>query len=495
MTPRMRLEVRGLSVRYATDGGRTIDAVSGVSLVIESGEALGLVGASGSGKTTIAMAIARLLPPSAVASGSVLLGGTDVSALRGSALRRWWSREIGVVVQDPGRALNPTMRIGAQVAERFRVLGASRGDARRAATAQLTRVGLDDPAIANRYPYTLSGGQQQRVLIAMALAAAPPLLILDEPTTGLDAGSEDSVLRLVRHLRTEIGAAVLHITHDLALAGSNCDRVAVLHAGALVEVGPTATVFASRAHEPTRHLIDATPSPRHTKASSPTVVRPAAPPLLDVRDVTKRFADTTAVEHVSLQISEGEVVGLVGPSGSGKTTLARMIAGLTRPSAGEVTLRATPVADDRGRRPYTPQLAVRMVFQHPAASLNPRHRVRRVLERALASSNSTRSLEGLVEDCRLELAWLDRRTNQLSGGQQQRVAIARALAAAPPLLVCDEPVTSLDAPVRAGILDLLAALHREQGMAMLFVSHDLAAVDHLADRVLALRHGRLVDVE
>jgi peptide/nickel transport system ATP-binding protein len=467
------LVVDGLTVEYRTERGPTVRAVDDVSFVIEPGGALALVGESGSGKTSTAMSIARLLPASAAARGSILLGGTDVTRLRGQELRRWWTHDIGVVVQDPARALNPTMRVGHQVAERFRALGATRHEADRRAVSQLARVGLDGPALLERYPYALSGGQQQRVLIAIALAASPSLLILDEPTTGLDSVAAAGVLGLIRELRADTGAAVLHVTHDLDLARGNCDRVAVLHDGTLVEAGSTGSVLSAGAHASTRRLLVAAPS-------RPTDVAPTgigSTPVVDVRAVAKRFGSTTALDGVTLQIADGEVLGLVGPSGSGKTTLARIVAGLARPTEGEVR-----------RRPA----ALRMVFQNPAASLNPRRRVRSVLQRALTRARSSRPLEELIADCRLDPALLDRRTSRLSGGQQQRVAIARALAADPALLICDEPVTSLDAPSRAGILDLLGALQRERGMAMLFISHDLAAVEHLADRIVVLEQGRVV---
>jgi peptide/nickel transport system ATP-binding protein len=469
------LAVRELSVEYpATNWTAPIRAVRDVSLSIALGESLALVGESGSGKTTIAMSIARLLPPTARVDGSVHLGDDDVIALRGKRLRRWWSSGIGVVVQDPARALNPTMRIVDQVAERSRARGAGRREAHRQAVVQLARVGLDDPSIANRYPHGLSGGEQQRVLIAIALGASPSLLILDEPTTGLDGATEDAVLGLIDELRRQTETAVLHVTHDLDLARSRCDRVAVLDAGQLVEAGTARSVLTTGRSESTRRLVVAAPSP---KSRDDTVTSGTAP-ILDVRAVTKRFGTTAALDRVSVQIAAGEVVGLVGPSGSGKTTLARIVAGLSQSTDGEVRCRP-----DR----------LRMVFQNPAASLNPRHRVRSVLQRALARSDGSRPLQRLVADCRIDPGLLDRRTSQLSGGQQQRVAIARALAADPALLVCDEPVTSLDAPSRAGILDLLVTLQRERRMAMLFVSHDVAAVEHLADRVLHLRDGRLVD--
>jgi peptide/nickel transport system ATP-binding protein len=472
VTPPAGLAVDGLTVDYWTEGRPTIRAVDDVSFAIAPGEALALVGESGSGKTSTAMSIARLLTAAAAIRGSIKLGGTDVTALSGHALRRWWTHEIGVVVQDPARALNPTMRVGDQVAERFRALGATRHEAHRQAVRRLARVGLDEPAILERYPYALSGGQQQRVLIAIALGASPSLLILDEPTTGLDDVAEAGVLGLIRELRADTGAAVLYVTHDLDLARANCDRVAVLHDGILVEAGSTGSVLTAGSHASTRRLVAAAPTTRTHVA--PTGNEPT--PAVDVRAVSKRFGTTTALDRVTLQIADGEVVGLVGPSGSGKTTLARIVAGLTHPTEGEVRNRPA---------------ALRMVFQNPAASLNSRRRVRSVLQRALTRARSSRPLDELIADCRLDAALLDRRASRLSGGQQQRVAIARALAADPALLICDEPVTSLDAPSRAGILDLLASLQRERRMAMLFISHDLAAVEHLAQRTFVLEQGQI----
>jgi peptide/nickel transport system ATP-binding protein len=515
------LEVEDLNVTYRTGVGAAVPvpAVNGVSFHVAAGETLGLVGESGCGKTTIALTIARSLPPSAITTGRITFDGTDLLALSGTRLREWWRNDFAMVYQEPQAALNPTMRVGAQIAEVLRVKGASRDDARAGALDLLRAVAMNDPAaISRRYPHQLSGGQQQRVVISMALAIRPRLLVLDEPTTGLDATVEREILQLISELRGELAAAVLYITHDLGLVERMCDRVAVLQAGRIEEHGDVSSVLVTPTNAYTKDLLASAMVPGRTKdndprsslaevvperptRTAPPVPAPAvgeagamdATPLVRVRGVVKRYGSVLANDGVTLDIGAGEIVGLVGESGSGKTTLGRIITGLTAQDAGDVELRGAPLANDLRRRRPEDRRAIQMVFQSPDNTLNPRHRVRHVLGRAIKKLGGRRSVDELAAACRLNPGQLDRLTSTLSGGQKQRVAIARAIAGDPALVVCDEPVSALDVSVQATILRLLVDLQRDRDVSLLFVSHDLGVVRYLSDRIAVMYGGRIVE--
>ena len=502
------LTVEDLTVAYrsppSVGDGVVPPAVDGVSFHVDAGETLGLVGESGCGKSTIALAIARSLPATARVSGRINLGATDVGALSGVALRQWWRTDFAMVYQEPQSALNPTMRVGAQIAEVLRVKGLDRRAADREAISLLERVAMADPAaIARRYPHQISGGQQQRVVIAMALAIRPQLLVLDEPTTGLDATVEREILQLIADLRAELSAAVLFITHDLGLVERMCERVAVLQAGQIKEHGPVADVLVAPTHDYTRELLACAIPPGRTKhndavlrAGLPEVVHTpatAVSPLLEVSNVVKHYGAVVASDSVSLRIDKGEVVGLVGESGSGKTTLGRIITGLTVPDEGEIRLRGEVIATDLSHRRPAVRRSIQMVFQSPDSTLNPRHRVRDVLKRALLKLGGSRTIEQLAASCRLDAQQLGQLTSTLSGGQKQRVAIARAIAGDAALVVCDEPVSALDVSVQATILRLLVELQEHRDVALLFVSHDLAVVRYLSDRIAVMYAGRIVE--
>ena len=503
------LSVEDLTVAYRSPRAETVGAdppaVDGVSFHVDAGETLGLVGESGCGKSTIALAIARSLPPTARVAGRINLGGTDVAALSGPTLRQWWRNDFAMVYQEPQAALNPTMRVGAQIAEVLRVKGLERRAADREAISLLERVAMAGPAaIARRYPHQISGGQQQRVVIAMALAIRPQLLVLDEPTTGLDATVEREILQLIADLRAELSAAVLFITHDLGLVERLCERVAVLQAGRIKEQGPVANVLVAPTHEYTRELLRCAIPPGRTKHND-AVLRAALPeieraedasgplPLLEVTNVVKHYGGVVASDSVSITIGNGEVVGLVGESGSGKTTLGRIITGLTVPDDGEIRLRGEVIATDLAKRRPAVRRSIQMVFQSPDSTLNPRHRVRDVLKRALLKLGGSRTVEQLAASCRLDSRQLGQLTSTLSGGQKQRVAIARAIAGDAALVVCDEPVSALDVSVQATILRLLVELQEHRDVALLFVSHDLAVVRYLSDRIAVMYAGRIVE--
>ncbi|MBO1739207.1 ABC transporter ATP-binding protein [Leifsonia sp. TF02-11] len=472
------VDVKTLAVDYRIGGARR-RVVSDVDLTIHAGESYGLVGESGSGKSTIALALTRYLPANArISADRLIVDGHDVPSLDSTGLRRYRAGSVGVVYQEPGLALNPTSSIGAQLAEVYRIAGASRSDAWAAAVAAAASVDLPEPdAILRRYPHELSGGQQQRAVIAMALATDPRLLILDEPTTGLDSKVEAGILDLIERLRRERRFATLLISHNLPLVATHCDRVAVLRQGTVVERAEARRLLTRPTHPYSRELVAALPSldgrPGRERAESTT--------LLDLRSVTKDFGRKRALDGVSLTVAAGETVGVVGESGSGKSTLGRIAAGLT--SHGGTRELNGPA----GRIP------VQVVFQNPDASLNPRRTVRQVLTRSIRLLGGDWAPGTLADAVGLTGDVLDKLPRELSGGQKQRVAIARAFAGPVPLVVCDEVTSALDVSVQAQILDLLADLRDRTGVAYLFISHDLAVVRSLADRIIVLKHGRIVE--
>jgi peptide/nickel transport system ATP-binding protein len=469
--------VEGLDVGYAI-GGVPRRVVSDVDLVIHAGESYGLVGESGSGKSTIALALTRYLPATAtLAARRLEVAGQDVLSLNPEQLRRYRAGTVGVVYQEPGLALNPTSTVGAQLAEVFRIAGAGRTEARTAAIAAAADVDLPDPAsIVARYPHELSGGQQQRVVIAMALATDPRLLILDEPTTGLDSRVEAGILDLIERLRQQKRFATLLISHNLPLVASHCDTVAVLRNGQVVERAEARRVLTRPQHPYSRALVDALPS----LDPAPSIRSGPATPLLELRDVHKRFGRKHALDGVSLTIGAGEIVGLVGESGSGKSTIGRIVAGLT-------SFDGDRVLHDAARIP------VQMVFQNPDASLNPRRTVRQVLTRSIRLLGGDQDAHHLADTVGLPPDALDKLPRELSGGQKQRVAIARAFAGPVPLVVCDEVTSALDVSVQARIVELLSDLRERTGVSYLFISHDLAVVRSLADRIVVLNGGRVVE--
>jgi peptide/nickel transport system ATP-binding protein len=506
------VSARDLTISYRTRQ-RMVPAVRGLSLVISPGESYGLVGESGSGKSTVAMALTCYLPAGTEMSATELsVDGVPLLELNEAALREFRASTLAVVYQEPGLALNPTMPAGEQIAEVYRLHGASRAAARAATLAGIERVRLSRPeTIVGRYPHELSGGQQQRIVIAMALASEPRLLILDEPTTGLDSRIESEIMALVDSLRAELGFASILISHNLPLVAAHCQRIGVLRSGELVEEGSAAEVLLAPRHSYTQALIAALPdinSARHPalrvavtergqqepreKSFSPerTVVTPAvAGPLLTVANLTKRYHRKTALRDVSFTVGRGEVLGLVGESGSGKTTLGLSVAGLTS-YEGTISFSVT---DRRRGRNVLPR--VQIIFQNADASLNPRRTVRRVLARSIELLGGSQTVEELAARAGLVEELLDKLPHQLSGGQKQRVAIARAFAGHVPLVVCDEPTSALDVSSQARLLDLLAELQERTRVSYLFISHDLAVVRQVSDRIGVLYDGELVELK
>ncbi|HET6710851.1 ABC transporter ATP-binding protein [Amycolatopsis sp.] len=487
-----------------------VEAVRGVGYEVREGEVVAVVGESGSGKTVTAMSLLGLLPPTARVTGRAELAGRDLYALTPAELRAVRGGDVGMVFQEPMSALNPVFTIGDQLVEAIRThAGSSAAAARERAVELLTLVGLPDPRERFRsYPHELSGGQLQRVVIAMAVANEPRLLIADEPTTALDVTVQAEILELLRDLRERLGTAILLITHDMGVVADLADRVVVMHDGRVVEQGPVEEIFTAPAEDYTRQLLGSVVSlgsavTPHAASSIPDV--PAVAPLLRVENlsVTYRGRFRTLAVHaaagVNLHVEPGEVLGLVGESGSGKSTVARAVTGLLAPSAGSVRIGDADITRVRGRAAKALRRRIGVVFQDPLSSLNPRTTVGESvatplrLHRAVHESEVDGRVAELLSAVQLSPSLAARYPHELSGGQRQRACIARALALRPDLLVADEPTSALDVTIQARILDLLRELRREFGFACLFISHDLAVIEQLADRVAVMHQGRVVE--
>ncbi|PZF55060.1 ABC transporter ATP-binding protein [Curtobacterium sp. MCSS17_008] len=491
------LDVRGLSVAI---GGTTV--VRDVGLHVDAGECVALVGASGSGKTVTARAALGLSAPGAAVTADRLdLGGTDVRGLSERRWRRLRGSTVGYVGQEALGALDPLRPVGREVADALRLHTDLRAADRVEAVREALRaVGLDpDLATDGRLAGTLSGGMRQRALIAAATVASPALVVADEPTTALDAAVAVTVMEQLRAAQ-ERGAGLLVITHDLGLVAGWADRVVVVDDGTVVESGRVAEVFAAPAHTATQALVQAARA--GTARSGATTAAPVqrSAPLLEADALSRSFGGVSAAQDVSLAVLPGRVTGVIGASGSGKTTVARMLLGLETPDTGTVTLdgAAWVPLPERDRRPRRHRIAA--VVQDPGATFDDRWTVERVLADALTDGAERRAQGAVAEqiDAALRQVGLDpalrpRSPRTLSGGQRQRLAIARALATSPEVVVLDEPVTALDATVQHAVLTLLERLRDETGVAMVFVSHDLRAVRRMADDVLVVHEGRVVE--
>ncbi|GAA2712902.1 dipeptide ABC transporter ATP-binding protein [Micromonospora olivasterospora] len=514
------LAVSNLSVGYRRRN-QIIPAVHDVSFAIAPGGRMGLVGESGSGKTTVTMAVLRYLPRNAVVTGgSIELDGEDLLSMGEARLGRLRGRKIAAVYQDPGSSLNPTMTIGRQVGEVFRKhFDMDRHEADRATAEALGRVQLPSPErIATRYPHQLSGGQQQRVMIAMALSTNPALLLLDEPTTGLDATVEAAVIELVEELAKELGTALLMVSHNLPLVRYLCDETIVMKSGRLVEAGPTGQLLSTPRHPYTQALVACVPTRAHRKLSNalraegqperPNGSRRAAQleralaasdPVLEITDLVKDYETPDGMVHavrgVSLTMRRGEVLAVVGESGSGKSTLARCVVGLESFTHGSVVIDGKSMpANHRQRDRSAGTQRPTLVFQNPDTSLNPTKTARAVLRRSLRlAGTNTSAVEKIASETELRPEHLESKTRRLSGGLKQRVAIARASVGEPSIVVCDEPVSALDVSVQAAILNLLAHRQAETGVSYLFISHDLDVVHYIADSVAVMYMGDIVE--
>jgi len=544
-------DVTGLRVELNRGGA---DIVDEIGFAIEPGEVLGLVGESGSGKTTVGMALlGHARRGSRIASGTVRIGGIDLSALRGRELQAIRGGQVAYIPQDPGTALNPALRIGTQLGE---VAGPSR------VAEALEEVALpSDAAFLRRYPHQLSGGQQQRVAIAMAFAPRPAVIVCDEPTTGLDVSTQSRVLETIRVLCRTHGVAGVYVSHDLAVVSSLADRVAVMYAGRIVEHGPRGAIFRAPRHPYTRRLLRAVPDigaahgiagiaghaplpgerpggcafhPRCSLANdrcavevpastvvgdgwtvrclraderdrivavaSASAIAPKADDvLLRVERLSAGYGDVPVLSDVELAVGRNRCLAIVGESGSGKTTLARCIGGLHREWTGAVRLAGEELAPGARARPARVRREIQYVFQNPYSSLNPRRTVGQTIARQLELFESVprREVGARVHDV-LDRVSLSRRAanrfpDELSGGERQRVAIARAIVVQPRLLLCDEVTSALDVSVQAAIVELLAELREQLGLTMVFITHNLALIRSVADSVVVMTQGRIVE--
>jgi peptide/nickel transport system ATP-binding protein len=504
------LTIRDLSVAFTTARGE-VEAVRHVSLDVAAGETVAIVGESGSGKSTLAASVNRLLAENGrITGGTITVGDLDITAASEKAMTGIRGNRIGLVPQDPMTNLNPVMRIGAQIVEALEVHGRARGQAARdEATRLLDQAGIADPeARFRQYPHEFSGGMRQRVLIAMALACRPEVLLADEPTSALDVTVQRLVLDQMGRLASDLGAAVLLITHDLGLAAERADRVAVMHRGEIVEFGPAAQLVASPQHEYTRRLLAAAPGMASAKIAPVRAADAAgaAPEmLLEVTGAVKKYRirgrsePLMAVDGVDLAIARGQTVAIVGESGSGKSTTARLALRLEAADGGTIRYRGADVSRLRGKDLLAFRRSVQPVFQNPYASLDPRYTIGQVIAEPLRvhkigdTAGRRTNVAELLDKVALPASFADRYPHELSGGQRQRVAIARALALNPELVVMDEAVSALDVLVQAQILELMVSLQSELGLSYLFISHDLAVVRQVAHQVYVMHAGKVVE--
>ncbi len=538
------LQITGLSVDFAVDG-YWVPAAREVSYEIGKGEVVAVVGESGSGKSVSSMAILDLLPKNARVRGSIKLDGQELIGISPAEMREVRGNRVSAIFQEPMTALNPVFTVGFQIMEALRIhRSMSPSDAKARALEMLDLVELPDAMKAFKsYPHQLSGGQRQRAMIAQSLALDPELLIADEPTTALDVTVQAEILELMRDLKDRLGSAVLLITHDMGVVADLADWVVVMEQGRIVEQGPVREIFAAPKAAYTQMLLAAVPrlgqgsgegeaidltaslalvaneevvdaglaqrveanarAAEQAKLAEATAT--TAPPVLVLEDVAIEYGKKgklgtfRAVDGVSLQIHAGEVLGLVGESGSGKSTIGRAAIGLQPIAEGRLEVAGVDISHIDRKLARSLNRKVGIVFQDPSSSLNPRLPIGESIGEPMFLAKIHRGkaldkrVEELLEAVRLPQSYRNRFPHELSGGQKQRVGIARALSMSPELLVADEPTSALDVSVQATVLELLKELQREQGFACLFISHDLAVVDLMSDRIAVMHHGKIVE--
>lgn len=540
------LEVRDLSVDFGVDK-KWVPAAIGLNYEVRAGEVLAIVGESGSGKSASSMALLGLLPSNSRVSGSVKLAGRELLGGNEANIRSVRGKDVAVIFQEPMTALNPVYTVGAQIVETIRLHNeVSPEQARERAVRMLELVELPDPEKAFKsYPHQLSGGQRQRAMIAQSLSCDPKLLIADEPTTALDVTVQAEILDLMRNLRNKLDSAIVLITHDMGVVADLADRIAVMRRGLIVETGTAAEIFHNPQHEYTKALLAAVPHlgqgaesdgdvdvtaalaaatqaeiqaiPRAellrrerenaAALAAAEAARPQGEPVLELTAVAIEYPKQgrvpafRAVEGANLAIYQGQVVGLVGESGSGKTTIGRAAVGLLPVAAGSMKVVGQDIsaAKKNGRQLHEMRRHVGMVFQDPSSSLNPRLPIGESIGEPMFLAGVAKGaelqsrIEALLDQVELPRDYRNRYPHELSGGQKQRVGIARALSLKPKLMVADEPTSALDVSVQAKVLELFQHLQKELGFACLFVTHDLAVVDVLADRICVMQRGRIVE--
>ena len=503
MTP--LLSVADLRIAFAAEAG-PVEAVRGISFEIEAGRTLALVGESGSGKSATALSILRLLPPSAKISGRVVFNGQDLAALPERELRRVRGNDISMIFQEPMSSLNPLHPVERQIGEILSVhRGLGRAAARKRTVELLHDVGIPDPEQRlAAFPHQLSGGQRQRVMIAMALANEPDLLIADEPTTALDVTVQAQILTLLKSLQARLGMAMLFITHDLGIVRRMADTTCVMTQGEIVERGPTEQIFAAPQHPYTRHLLAAEPSgqPPATAIDSPIVIGARGLKVwFPIRRglLRRTVGHIKAVDGIDLEVRAGETLGVVGESGSGKTTLGRALLRLIS-SEGPIVFLGEELQTKSWRAMRPLRRDMQIVFQDPFGSLSPRMPVGDIVGEGLAvhfpkldAAERQRRVVTALSEVGIDPETRGRYPHEFSGGQRQRISIARAMVLGPKLVVLDEPTSALDMSVQAQVVDLLRSLQARHGLTYIFISHDLRVVKALANQLLVMKDGRMVE--
>ncbi len=503
------LSFTDLKVTFET-AGPDVHAVKGLSLAVRPGEVVALVGESGSGKSVTSTAAMGLLPENAYVTGEARVGNVNVVGLDQGKMRKMRATDIAMVFQEPMTALNPVLTIERQLTEALELHDVAYGkEATDRAIELLTLVGIPDPAKRiKQYPHQFSGGQRQRIVIAMAISCDPKVIIADEPTTALDVTVQAEILDLLRELKDRLNTGILLITHNMGVVADMADQVAVMFQGNLVETGDVQQVLLHPQHEYTQRLLSSVPrlSPVIIDESAPRS-EPADPAerklVLEAKDLVLEYNMRgkifRAVENVSFDVAKGEVLGIVGESGSGKSTIAKAVLGLLPVAAGTLAVKGHNLPKLSTRQARAVRKDIGVIFQDPAASLNPRFPIGDCITEPMVvhkvgnkASRTKRALE-LLDAVKLPRNVINRYPHELSGGQRQRICIARALTMNPELLIADEPTSALDVSVQAVVLEMLQDLQRDFNFACLFVSHDLAVVDMLADSVVVMQNGKAVE--
>lgn len=507
MTQEAVLQFKNLDVQFKTEFGR-VHAVKGLTLDVRPGEVVALVGESGSGKSVTATTALGLLPGNAQIQGETIVANQSIGKLNGKQLRNVRGNHVAMVFQEPMTALNPVIRVGEQLTESMEVHGVAFGkEAWARAVDLLKAVGIPNAERrAKQFPHELSGGMRQRVVIAMALACDPAVIIADEPTTALDVTVQADILDLLRSLKDKLNTGILLITHNMGVVADMADRVAVMFKGDIVEQGTSEEVLMHPQHPYTKRLLDAVPhlGVGHGQFGDKVADVTSQEVALECRNFVVEYKRSgkkpfRAVDDVSFDVRRGEIVGLVGESGSGKSTIGRALLGLIPVASGEARVLGEDLTKLRGQPLKELRKRIGVIFQDPAASLNPRLPVGDVIAEPLqvhrvgTKAERRQRVHELLEAVRLPKSAYNRYPHELSGGQRQRVSIARALTLSPDLLVADEPTSALDVSVQASVLEMFTELQKEFGFACLFISHDLAVIDSLAHRVVVLQYGKIVE--